>query len=859
MKKAFIQKLSIAMASALVITAAAPATADAASAMAINKKSKVLYLNQDNMTNTADTFDFNIKNKPANYKTKYKFNWSASNSNVKVNKSGIVTAAKVGKTTVKCDIIKKSTGKVYKTVKATVEVKANADKVTVSNAPENGEIAVGSTFDFNRTMVAANGGKATDKTEWVLTSDAEGKEALDPSIATIDNAGVVTALQAGEFYVFAKTYQSKATKELGYTAVSEGVKVNVPLQMTDVKLTKINTVELTFDSSVKDVIKTKDDVKIETVAANRKVFPVKSVKVSEDGKTVEVLGFEEFVNDTTYSVTAAKSKKEFKAVVGEIATLVVEDQTVAPIGSNDDKAQVIKYTAKDANGVDVTAKYSISGSAITANSTYNNGSYVDQGTGKMFMRTKGDVVTVQLTYVKYNPTTGADESIKSNVATITCAEATALSTSKWTIAAKNTTNESKVYDKIVTSVNAKDYSKKLFVTLKDSYNNDIKPSKYTSQNTNILLVTDKGELIPQAAGTALVKVEAGNYYDYLTITVNSEAVLTGIVPDNGSFTLSNTSLLKDQKAVKLTLKDNYSEKFINSKDVTVTVSNLDAIQDFIDVDALKLSMNADKKSGTFVIAKEAGEGTLNFVAKAGKKGSAVVRFSAEGKTTAISVSVVEPTGASDYRVDIDHTDLDNFDVVKPGEEAKVTSATVKVFNVDKNNVLVSQVTSGSAAHVTMTYAVKNAKGEVVNNLSGNFVDSLSIDATKLAVGTYTVEIAVGPTVKTAQFTVKSTKAGAEVDVKATTVKAAGADLVQTLKNALTFKVNGNAVESNDVVLVAPDYKNGEIFYLTTTVVTGSTINWGTEDTAQVFVQKVRFTYDGVTYEATVGETFTINK
>lgn len=827
MKKAFIQKLSIAMASALVITAAAPATADAAAAMKMNRSSKILYLNEDNMTNTADTYDFSISNKPSNYKTKYSFSWYAENDKiVDVAKGGVVTAKKVGQTTVKCDIIKKSTGKVYKTVKATVTVKANAETVTINNAPENGEIAVGTTFDFNRTMKAANGGKATDKTEWVLSADKEGKETTD--IASVDKNGVVTALKAGTFYITAKTYQSASAKDLGYTAVSEAVEVKVPLQLTGVNLTKVNTIELTFDSSVKDVVKTASDVKIQTVASSKVNYPVKSVAVSEDGKTVTVVSYQNFVNDTTYSITAADSTKEFTAKIGTIANIIVENQVAAPIGSDDSKAQTLKYKVTDANGVDLTDNYSITGSAITVSTTYNNGSYVGTD-GKMYMRNKGDVVTVQLTYAKYNTTTGADESIKSNVATITAAEATATTTSKWTIAAKDATSP---YDKTVTSVNAKDNSKKLYVTLKDSYNNDIQPTKYESLNTNILLVDNNGNLYPQAAGTAIVKVESGNYVDYLTIVVNPEATVAGIVADTSNYSLSNTDKLVDSKTIGFKLKDIYGETASNVNS-TATVQPLTSnYADFLTVEGL----NADN---TFAIVN--GEGSITFKAKTGKTGSASFKVTAEGKATVVTISVVAPAGAVNYRVDLSASEVDNFDASK-------SKTVLTVYNVDAAGTLVSQVSTGTA----LTYAVKNANGET--KLSGNFntTNAIEIDAKAkdLAAGIYTVEVTVGPVVKTAQFTVKSSKKAAAVVVKSIAVKSVGSDLNTTLAQAITFKVDGNEVTATSPVF--------DVISLDTDVISGGSITWTTKTSGKVYVNKVTFTYAGVTYEAAVNQIITVS-
>ena len=842
MKKAFIQKLSIAMASALVITAAAPATADAAASMALNKKSKVLYLNQDNMTNTADSFDFNIKNKGANYKSKYKFKWTVSNSNVKVNQSGVVTAKKVGKTTVKCTVTKKSTGKVYKTLSATVEVKANAETVAINNAPENNQIAVGTTFDFNRTMKAANGGKATDKTEWFLTSDAEGKEALDASIATVNSKGVVTALQAGEFYVFAKTYQSKATKEQGYTAVSEGVKVTAPLEMTDVKMPKINTVELTFNSSVKDVVKNAADVTIQSVATNKSNMTVKSVKVSEDGKTVTVETYQNYAKDTTYSIAAAKTTKEFKAVYGDIASIVVPDQTVAPVEAGKTGPD-LKFQVLDANGVDLNVT-SLTGSYITVNSGYSNGSSVTSD-GKLNMLHKGDKVEVELKYSKWDDAAKKLVEIKSNKATILCAEATATTTSKWTIADKN---EAKPFDKTVTEIKAEASDMKLFVKLKDSYNNEVDATGFESLTPNVCLVDNQGNLFPKTAGTATIKVTKGEYVDYITITVKAKAEFTAMTINNGSVSLSNKKLSAtelDTEKVKVTLKDNYGDTLNATKTVTVSAYSMtDAkASEFVTV------------TGSVVTTK--GEADIEFKAVEGKTGTATFKISCEGKDQYVTVSVKAPGGVSKKVVVLDKDELDTYVAAKQ-------KVTVSVYDADIDNTKVAKL----GANDNLTYKVKNEKGDVKaeGKVTDNFVlDSTNItnkaaDATDkvvLAPGTYTLEIWSGPTVYTKEFKVISTKKSSAVEVNNVVANnVSNGSLAETIKGLVTVKVDGQTVTPNNFKLVSYESLDKD-------VITGGNITWTTTKTSgKVYVEKVSFDYDGDSYEATIDSTyrvFTLNK
>ena len=69
MRKSFFKKLSLGMALALVLgTTAHAGVAQAAEAWTLKKDSKILYLNEDNTSNTKNFYDFNFKNKPENWK-----------------------------------------------------------------------------------------------------------------------------------------------------------------------------------------------------------------------------------------------------------------------------------------------------------------------------------------------------------------------------------------------------------------------------------------------------------------------------------------------------------------------------------------------------------------------------------------------------------------------------------------------------------------------------------------------------------------------------------------------------------------------------------------------------------------------
>ncbi len=200
---------------ALALLLLVPSFGQAAQPPKLNAEKKTLYLGGDITGHYNDTFDFNIKNKPSG--AKYK--WSVSNSQIGTinEKDGVFVAKGVGKVTVICEITLKD-GSTEK-LKATITVKANAKSVDVSNAPANGTVYLGETFDYNAVKRSVGDGIATDPMEWIIS---------DAAVGSIDKSGVFKATGLGTAQVTARTYQSTVTKTQGmYTAVSQPVTVRV--------------------------------------------------------------------------------------------------------------------------------------------------------------------------------------------------------------------------------------------------------------------------------------------------------------------------------------------------------------------------------------------------------------------------------------------------------------------------------------------------------------------------------------------------------------------------------------------------------------------------------------------------------
>lgn len=760
MKKAFIQKLSIAMASALVITAAAPATADAAAAMKMNKSSKVLYLNEDNMTNTKDTYDFSIKNKPSNYKTKYSFSWYAENDKiVKVAKGGVVTAKKVGQTTVKCDIIKKSTGKVYKTVSATVTVKANADTVTINNAPENGEITVGATFDFNRTMKAANGGKATDKTEWVLSADKDGKDTEGAkAIATVDKNGVVTALTAGTFYITAKTYQSESAKELGYTATSEAVEVKVVNTITELKATKTNQVQVTFGSAVD--YKANDYV-LTNVATGARTY-VKGV-TSADKKVVTLDLFNTLTSGQTYKLTVDGMENTLDFVKGEVAQIVIEDQTVEAGEASD-----IKYTVYDANGLDVTE-----GTSVYFNSS------VTLSNNKITLA-NGVAAYVSVSYYNYTK----NETITSRTATIKGAYKAATAILATTIDDSTKASTAVAYTSPVSTISKNKTGKRLFVQVKNQLGltetattTGVKAT-FESLSPEIIYV-DKttGDLTPIAEGVGIIKITSGSITTTVAITVTAEAKATSytVAATNGSRTGTAAVAGMNYPTVTVKVLDQFANDYKVGEYTLKLVDGAGILQDFPNVGSEK-TYTVDNSADALTLATGTKTGDVVLLVTYGNLGSRYVSFSVSAADNTIASSGLSNKAAT-------------IDVQKAWDNDSAGQVSYELYNKNAAGFYVSKADE-IANHNGVVIEVKKADGTFV--ASGS---SLTVNAKFLSTGTYNVTATMGNvTVDTTTLTVKDSGTAPSVVLNKNTLSGTTTISGTALANVLSIPGGYEVVE-----------------------------------------------------------------
>lgn len=803
MKKNFFKKLAFVLALALVVTSIAPAaatTAAAAKAPAwsnVTSSKKTIYVGKK--------FDINIKNKPS---AKSTYKWTSSKTSVAtVNSKGVVTAKKVGTTTITCVIKNAKTGKTTKTLKATVTVKENATAVAISNPVA--EVAVGEkVYDFNRTLTKKS---ATDKTYWVLTDNTAG--------ATVDSQGVVSTTKVGEFKIQAVTATSRANFEAGkVTAKSDVLTVKVPVAVTGVKQTAYNKVAVTFNTNVKELVKAAD-FKLENVATHADQA-IKAVTFSTDGTVATLETYLSLVDAKEYTLTYAEKSTSLTASVGAVASVVL-NTTTAVFG----EATEISYSLLDANGVDVTGVSDKTKVTVDVDTT--NG-YVDSD-NKLTLFAKGDTAKVTVTYHTYKYENNAEITYKAEgvITAVDANDVTVGNYDKYTVAktAPDWTKLTETNTKV--AVGDTEYS--IYVKATDSANNAVSSSAITfaSSNDNVLLVdATTGALTPVKEGTAYIIASVGNKASWtLPVTVVAERKATSLaIKDSvNTVSVSNTDQTDHTQTVEVVVKDQYGEAF--------SVGTVDAY-------AVNVSSSAKAPRAEVDGAK------VTFHGENATKGSFTYVIEAQGKKINFGVTVLEPNASatSVYKLELSQTTVDTVitkDTVLADKDVTVKVAEYKggVFYdyADAQTVKVTKpdnTTENIATGSAIKFATVDNSGAVVKKAAtGTYkVVATVVDGTTKTLTSYfkVVDTQVAPTVSVDKLT---STLGTDVAV---------ANDVLTVKNAAGTKLDVTKVTSK--VVGAVDANN---------LVSGS----------KLYIEKVTVTDTigtySVSYEISVGRTITI--
>lgn len=754
MKKNFFKKLSFVLALAMIVTALAPAAGVFAAAKPkLNSKDKTLFLSVDGK----DEFDFNIANK----KTGWSYKWTSANKKVAtVNaKNGVTTAVGAGKTSVSV-VIKDKKGEEVTTLKASVLVRDNIKELTITNLPKDDKLAVDASNDFNRSYKTVAGLTKGSQaiTRWVVT-DKDGKVA---TTATIDDKGVFTASEAGEYTITANAFQSKAKynswladseKYASYVTATATYKVTVAPSIVDAKQTTLKKFDLTFDTAVKA-----DDVKknlaVSYLVGTAKVKAlVDGVSVDATGKIATVTMYHDFVKGSTYVAEYPEmGSAQFVAATNKVEDVVNAEilTKTAQIGK-EQKLDIALYNKDGVNIADTT----LSAQVTVEKTTSSN---VGTLTGKsLYMHKVGDTINLTATFHTYNWVDGKEVGNVVATGDVTCVELLKdqIGTIEaWSVQANAPTN----FKTPKTQIFKKDSSVELYVVLKgkNADGDDLRTSnfiysnatvgaaewKYTSSNPNVLMVTSTGhspQVYGVAEGTATVVVSYdGVQVGACDITVVGEKKLAQANLSTNYLVLSNN--FSDEKVVTIEGKDQLGDTISGlTAEVTPNGNNYPA--------ALLVSQGADIRFNANVSNVPA-----NGVA-AGSYGYTVkIKDAADNAITlSISVSVQAPTNttASYYAVEADKTSYE----VKSTDAISNVKAQLSVYAYNSAGQKVGKLANGlDSATITTDYDV------VVKNPDGNTVTGSAFTANPITQGSE-IELSNSKVVSGKAVVAKTLKAG----------------------------------------------------------------------------------------------------
>ncbi|WP_310603762.1 hypothetical protein [Anaerosporobacter sp.] len=549
MKKNFVKTtLASTLALAMVATAmpAAFTTASAAAAPALNKTAKTIYINENAL---GSSYDFNIKNKVSGSK----YAWTTSNKAIAtVNAQGLTKAAtKTGTATITCKITLPT--KKTKTLKATVTVKENSDKVWIKNVPTT-TIGIGAeAYDFDSSFSTASGAKATDYRMWEID------EASNTAGATIHKTnGKVTTTKAGSFKVRVVAYQNKAELAAGNTRVSEWLTVNVASSLQSVAQTSTTKVAVTFDDNMKDIVKA-ENFAIKNKTTNV-VSSVKGITFSDDGKVVTIETYASYADSATYVLTYGEKDYEFGTTIGDVASIEVKTATVV-----ENKATAVEYVLKNANGVDIT---DLKKSSVTVEEVDSKDSWYNSADGTLTIFNKGSQAKLKFTYHTYKyDVAGNEEGAVSAEAVITAVEESSATVGEY----KNyviTDKASVNWDKTTANSNVicvNESGMNLFLKAVDSTKADVTGLTFESGNENLLLVSTEDDhaslyAVKEGSTVVVVKNSKGAVLWTLPVVIKAERKANSIsLAKNTTTLVTSTDIAKDNIAVSI--KDQHGDAF----------------------------------------------------------------------------------------------------------------------------------------------------------------------------------------------------------------------------------------------------------------------------------------------------------
>jgi len=779
MKTKFFKKLSFVLVVAMVLSLLVPATGAfaAESSIKLNSTKKYLHLGREG----ANEYNFNIVSEK---QKGWKYFWESDNEDVaEVNEAnGVVTATGEGTATITLTITDKD-DEVVDTTTATVIVRDNIKKVTISNPVE--KLNVGEEHDYNRSFETESGN--TKKTSSVVRWTVEPAEG-----ATIDDKGVFVASASGEYKVTAYAFQSKAKYEdwkadpekyADYVLDTDETTVAVAAQMGKPEQINLKSVKVPFTAEVENA--DKDIVLYVKIGdAKVKVPTVKSQKLASDKKSVTIELYTDFTAEATYVVEhPTMGTQSFVAVKAD------KDQ-VASIELNTSTATVqtwadIEYSLYNADGVDITSAIT---TGVTISAKTSKGIFANN---KLYFVNVGDTAEITVKFNAYKWENGVDvseRSVTKTVVAVAAASANITGVNAFTIIDKAAKPDYKNVKQILSVSDAS--TKRLFVelnklvgttssTIDSSDSNEAGKFTFTTSDKSILIIDNVGNLYPVSQGDVQVIVSYNNtVVAVIPVTVSAKREARVVEPSTRAILLSNANV-NDYKDVSFKVYDNLGQEM----PVVLDLGACEKLAGSPASNILSTTGTAYRFSGQGALA-----GTYNYKVKVNGLYDYIT----------VTVSAPDSNAGETYIAEVSSSEVD----LKSGGVADTTvSVTLYTYKGVKN-----EVKDVSGAGFKVIVKDPNGTETVLATPTYTLVSVVSGGAiTKKAVGTYLVTVqkafidtTTGQTyyydVYTTTFTTKDTQAVPTFEVK--TLQSNNADLLTAIRDCFKFKLGDTDITSS---------------------------------------------------------------
>ncbi|MDO4335639.1 MAG: Ig-like domain-containing protein [Bacteroidales bacterium] len=766
--------------------------------------------------------------------------WTSSDEAIaKVDANGKVTAVAVGTANIKATAASGVSASCKITVAETKATSVTIDKTAMGITGDNIEMRVGDTKEIMVTLEPAT---TTDKSVTYTSSN--------PSVASVDGEGTITALALGETTITITAKSGVSTTITVKVVATEVTSVSLNKTTLTLKATESETLVATVlpaNATDKSVKWTTSDASVATVDANGKVTAI----AVGNATITATAGGESATCNVTVEATEAESislnYSVYSLKVSESVDLVA---TVQPETTTD---KTVTWTTSDASVATVDANGKVTGikvgsatitatakSGVSASCTIN---VVKTDAGTITLdkteATLKATETVQLT-ATILPETTTDKTVNwssSNPAIATVdnngkvtaiavgtANITATAASRITASCKITVVETPAatitLNKTEASLKATE-TVQLTATIRPETTTD-KSVTWKSSDESIATVDASGKVTAVAVGTAdITATAASGIYASCKITV-AETPATSVTIDKTAMGITGDNLqmhVGDTKAIKVTV----APESTTDKSVTYTSSNPAVAS--VDTEGLVKALTIGTTTIT-IKAKSGVSTTINVnvvatdVASVSLNKTALTLKATESETL---VATVLPADATNKTVTWTTSDASIATVDANGKvtAVKVGKATITATAGGKSATCAVTVNATAAESVTLNYSVYSLK----------VTESVNLEATVLPAST---------TDKTITWTTSDASvATVDANGKVTGVKVGSATITATAKSGVSASCTINVVSTDAGTITLnkteATLKATETVQLTATILpettTDKTVKWTTSDAA----------------------------